>query len=675
MSHPGIRLGRDICTNPAESDHREWWLANGLGGYASGTVSGVLGRRYHGLLTVPLFPPLGRVLLFAKADADLLLGDRVIPLHTNHWSAAGHVPRGYRSIKEFFLDGNIPVWRFRVDKLLIEQSICMLHGRNATSIAYRIVGAPDARGERPRLRLGLVTSFRDHHYVNRIRDFELSVNPVEDGLRVALPQGSDLLISSSNANFQVDNTWIENFFLEMEQARGLEYIDNHVRIGFAEIELHADRWTGLVVGTERSPDLDCGVLIEAEQKRVAELQAKALPGLDKEAAPAWIRQLVMAADSFVFTRLGAGDGERYSIIAGYPWFGDWGRDTMIAVPGLCLATGRHDIALRILNTFVAYVSEGMLPNRFPGAGDEPEYNTVDAALWFIEAWRAYFELSGDVSAIRNVFPALQQTILYYRDGTRYEIAMDPEDGLITAGVTGQQLTWMDARVNGRVITPRHGKPVEINALWFNALSSMVLFCKVLDLPGDEYKAMAEWTAKGFSQYVREDGLGLYDVLDGPEGNDASIRPNQLLAVSLTYSPVASRSVMQSIVDVCERDLLTPVGLRSLASSDQKYVGRYAGSVAQRDGSYHQGTVWAWLLGHYALAEFRVTNDTQRAQQRLEPLQAHLSEAGIGTISEIFDGDAPHTPRGAPSQAWSVACTLEAWWKLELKKSEKRELAE
>ena len=675
MSHTGIRLGRDICTNPAESDHREWWLANGLGGYAGGTVSGVLARRYHGLLTVPLFPPLGRVLLLARADADLLLGDRVIPLHTNHWSNGGHVPRGYRSIEEFFLDGRSPVWCFRVDKLLIEQRICMLHGRNATSIAYRVVEGLDAQDERPGIRLGLVASFRDHHHVNRVRDFELRADPVEDGVRVALPQGSDLLIRSYNAQFQVDNTWIENFFLEAEQARGLEYIDNHVRTGFAEIELHAGRWTGLVVGTERSLDLDCGVLLEAEAKRVAVLQAKALPGLDKEAAPAWIRQLVIAADSFVFARLDAGDGERYSIIAGYPWFGDWGRDTMIALPGLALATGRHDIALRILNTFVAYVSEGMLPNRFPGAGDEPEYNTVDAALWFIEAWRAYFELTGDVGAVRDAFPALQQIIHCYRDGTRYGIAMDPDDGLITAGVAGQQLTWMDARVNGRVITPRHGKPVEINALWFNALSSMVLFCNELDLPDDGYKAMAERTAKGFGKYVREDGLGLYDVLDGPEGNDTSIRPNQLLAVSLPFSPVSSRSVMQSIVAVCERDLLTPVGLRSLAPSDQKYVGRYQGGVAQRDGSYHQGTVWAWLLGHYALAEFRVTDDAQRAQQRLEPLEAHLGEAGIGTISEIFDGDAPHSPRGAPSQAWSVACTLEAWWKLELKKSAKRELSE
>jgi 4-alpha-glucanotransferase len=622
-----------------------------------------------------LFPPLGRVLLFARADADLLLGDRVIPLHTNLWSEGDHAPRGYRAIEEFFLDGLSPVWRFRVDSLLIEQRICMPHGRNATSIAYRIVEGLDAQHERPGIRLGLVASFRDHHHVNRVRDFELRVDPVEDGLRVALPRGSDLLIRSHNAQFQVDNTWIENFFLEMEQARGLEYIDNHVRTGLAEIELHADRWTGLVVGTERSLDPDCGGLLEAEAKRAAKLQARALPGLDKEAAPAWIRQLVIAADSFVFARLDAGDGERYSIIAGYPWFGDWGRDTMIALPGLCLATGRHDIALRILNTFAAYVSEGMLPNRFPGAGDEPEYNTVDAALWFIEAWRAYFEMTGDVGAIRNVFPALQQIIHSYRNGTRYGIAMDPQDGLITAGVAGQQLTWMDARVNGRVITPRHGKPVEINALWFNALSSMVLFFSELGLPGDEYKAMAERTAKGFSRYVREDGLGLYDVLDGPEGNDTSIRPNQLLAVSLPFSPVPSLSVMQSIVAVCERDLLTPVGLRSLASSDRKYVGRYQGSVAQRDASYHQGTVWAWLLGHYALAEFRVTNDAQRAQQRLEPLEAHLSEAGLGTISEIFDGDAPHSPRGAPSQAWSVACTLEAWWKLELKKAAKRELAE
>ncbi len=675
MSHYSIRLGRDICMNPVESDNREWWLANGLGGYASGTVTGVLGRRYHGLLIAPLFPPLGRVLLFAKADADLLLDDGVIPLHTNHWGEGGYNPQGYQSNEEFFIDGNIPVWRFRVDNLLIEQRICMLHGRNATCIAYRVSEGLDAWDKQPRIRLGLVASFRDHHHVNRARDFELSVHPIEDGLRVTLPQGNDLLIQGSNAQYQVDNTWIENFFLQMEQARGLEYIDNHVRVGFAEIELHADRWTGIIAGTERSLDLDCGGVIEAEQKRVTELQAKSLPGVDKEVTPAWIRRLVIAADSFVFTRLGTEDDEPYSIIAGYPWFGDWGRDTMIALPGLCLATGRHDIALRILNTFVSYISKGMLPNMFPGDGDEPEYNTVDAALWFIDAWRAYFELSGDVDAIRNVFPALQQIIHYYRDGTRYGIAMDPKDGLIMAGVTGQQLTWMDAKVNGRVITPRHGKPVEINALWFNALSSMVIFCKQLDLPDDEYKAMAQKTGKGFSKYVREDGLGLYDVLNGPEGNDASIRPNQLFAVSLPFSPVSSRSVMQSIVDVCERELLTPVGLRSLASSDQKYVGRYEGDVAQRDGSYHQGTVWAWLLGHYALAEFRVTNDAHRAQQRLEPLEAHLSEAGIGTISEIFDGDEPHTPRGAPSQAWSVACTLEAWWNLELKKSDKRGLAE
>ncbi|NNJ92460.1 MAG: glycogen debranching protein, partial [Gammaproteobacteria bacterium] len=320
-------------------------------------------------------------------------------------------------------------------------------------------------------------------------------------------------------------------------------------------------------------------------------------------------------------------------------------------------------AWRILEHFSTFVNEGLLPNNFPGEGEVPEYNTVDASLWYIEAWRAWLQATNDLAAVEEVLPLLEEIIYAYHDGTRYGIAVDPQDGLLIAGEKGQQLTWMDARVDGREITPRHGKPVEINALWYNALQSVIDFCEQLDHPADEFKSMAEQCRQGFARFIRPDGMGLYDVLDGPHGNDEAIRPNQIFALSLTYTPLHA-SVMRSVIDVCRDKLLTPYGLRSLSPDDERYVGRYEGGVAQRDGSYHQGPVWGWLLGHYALAEYRVTGDAQGAQDRLAGMEAHLFEAGLGSISEIFDGDTPHAPRGAPSQAWSVACTLEAWWKLE-----------
>jgi 4-alpha-glucanotransferase len=305
----------------------------------------------------------------------------------------------------------------------------------------------------------------------------------------------------------------------------------------------------------------------------------------------------------------------------------------------------------------------MLPNVFPGSGETPDYNTVDAALWYLEAWRAYVAASGDFAALSRVFPVLGEIVRGYREGTRYGIALDPADGLIRAGEPGVQLTWMDAKVGDWVVTPRIGKPVEINALWFNALSAMEGFAVRLGADPGPYADLAKRAASGFRRYVRPDGDGLLDLLDGPAGDDASVRPNQIFAVSLPASPLAPGEQTR-VVAQCGRTLLTSYGLRSLASSDPDYRGQYLGGVWERDGAYHQGPVWGWLLGHYALAEYRVTGDAELALSRLEPLADHLRDAALGSVSEIFDGDPPHTPRGAPSQAWSVACTLEAWWRLQ-----------
>jgi 4-alpha-glucanotransferase len=333
------------------------------------------------------------------------------------------------------------------------------------------------------------------------------------------------------------------------------------------------------------------------------------------------------------------------------------------LPGLCLATGRRDDALKILETFARFVDRGMLPNVFPGAGEVPEYNTVDAALWYIEAWHSYVAATGDTASLTRAFPVLAEIVEWHQRGTRFGISVDPADGLLRGGEPGVQLTWMDARVGDWVVTPRIGKPVEINALWHNALVAMAGFAEQIGNSPTPYDAAAEQARTGFRRFIRPDGLGLFDVIDGPDGADATLRPNQLFAVSLPASPLDA-NMQRRVLDQCGGVLVASYGLRSLAPQHPDYRGVYRGGVVERDGAYHQGPVWAWLLGHWALAHYRVHGDAAAAQAWLEPVADHLCDAALGHVSEIFDGDPPHTPRGAPAQAWSVACVLEAWWRLE-----------
>jgi predicted glycogen debranching enzyme len=413
-------------------------------------------------------------------------------------------------------------------------------------------------------------------------------------------------------------------------------------------------WCGLVASLLPDPP---GDVASALARRLAH-DRQVLETAAHPARPAWICRLTLAADAFVIGRPLPEVPDGKSVIAGYPWFGDWGRDTMISLQGLALATGRPAVALRILETFATFVSQGMLPNVFPGAGEKPDYNTADASLWFFEAWRAYVAATNDVAALRAAFPVLSDMIAWHRRGTRYGIAADPADGLLRAGQPGVQLTWMDAKVGDWVVTPRIGKPVEINALWYNALCTMVDFARMLGA-ADVFSGPAAAARAGFARFLRADGEGLHDVIDGPDGMDDRIRPNQILAVSLPHSPLAAPDRAR-VVDACRRHLLTSYGLRSLAPGSADYHARYGGDARERDGGYHQGAVWAWLLGHFALAVYRVTGHAAEAQSVLAPMRDSLFDQGLGTIGEIFDGDPPHDPRGAPAQAWSIACTLQAW---------------
>jgi len=662
-----IRFGRAVCGDLKRAERAEWWLSNGTGAYAAGTVAGTLTRRYHGLLVAPVEPPLGRRLLFAKADATLLLDGKEYPLHTNRWSGGAIAPHGHLSLESFHLEGRMPVWRYHVAGQVVEMRVWMEPGANTTYLAYRLVSAAGPRAVPAALNVSLLINARDHHGSTQPWQFNPVIECDEHELRVQYPNWFSMVFRASGGTIQGTHDWIENFDLPLERERGLPDCDHHLCVGKATLELDAGDWVGLAA----SLDDNASPYLEEAMRRfqahdLGNLARAKLTVAEFTCAPAWIDQLLLAANGFLFARPLPGLAAGESVIAGFPWFGDWGRDTMIALPGLTLATARYDSARRILQTFAHFVDQGMLPNVFPGAGEHADYNTADAALWYFHACRAYVDTVNDTQLLRELYPVLASIIEWHCKGTRYGIAMDAADGLLHAGEPGVQVTWMDAKIGDWVVTPRIGKPVEINALWYNTLRHMSHFADILGHDAAPYEALAERVQASFSRFILPSGEGLYDVLDGPDGDDATLRPNQIFAVSLPHSPLRKKA-QEAVVALCRRELLTSYGLRSLAPSHPDYRPYYQGGVWERDGAYHQGPVWAWLLGHYALAEYRVHGNAELAQARLEPLRDHLCDAGLGTVSEIFDGAPPHQPRGCPSQAWSVACTLEAWWRLEQNK--------
>ena len=652
-----IDFGREIMGDLAAAERREWLCTNGIGGFASGTVAGTLTRRYQGLLVAALKPPLGRTLLVAKVDETVEYDGLARSLSANRWASGAVDPHGDREIERFALDGTTPVWTYAIGAALVEKRVWMEQGANTTYVRYR---ALRARGH-VALQLKVLVNYRDYHGTTRGDGWQMHVAPVPNGLSVVAFEGAHpFVILSDGADAQPEHTWYRSFELPAERERGLDATEDHLHAGTFDVSLEPGGALTVVLSTESTPSLDGERAWRRRVRHEAQRIAAWKRGWPKtRKAPDWISQLVLAADQFVVRRPLAEDRDGMTVIAGYHWFGDWGRDTMIALPGLTLATGRAEVARRILTTFARFVDRGMLPNRFPEAGEAPEYNTVDAALWYVQAIRAYHGATGKNGILKDLFPVLEEIVRWHREGTRYGIREDPADGLLASGEPGVQLTWMDAKVGDWVVTPRTGKAVEINALWYNALVSMAAFARRLRKPAKPWEELSARVRTGFERFWNERAGCCYDVIDGPDGLDDALRPNQIFAVSLPESPL-SRVRQKRVVDACARHLLTSYGLRSLAPGHPQYQGRYGGDQWRRDGAYHQGTAWAWLLGPFALAHFKVYRDRAAARSFLEPLAHHLSDYGVGSIAEIFDGDAPFAPRGCIAQAWSVAETLRAW---------------
>jgi predicted glycogen debranching enzyme len=653
---------------------REWLETNGLGSYASSSISGANTRRYHGLLVAALDPPVRRHVLLSRVEDTLVVrgnGEAFFPLSTSIYRGTVS-PQGYRSIVSFE-PRPVATWHFSAGSVELERRVWMPYGRQAVAICYRVLRAP--AGVSLGLALRPLVAYRGFHELTSenpsidtsttIERGRVSIRPYE-----ALPW---LYLHHNAETFAEEPLWYRSFEYPAEIERGFPAWEDLFTHGLFRYRLDE---TGantafLFASLDRIDRLTADELRALEKldlSRREERTARALRARTPIATPpdrtpdrfseAFASRLAEAAEQFLVSRANG----RRSVIAGYHWFEDWGRDTFVSLPGLALATGRWPLAYELLRTFAAYVDRGMVPNRFPDSSGEPEYTSVDAALWFVEAARRYAHDANDLSFIgREVFPRIREILDWYTRGTRHGIGVDPTDGLLAAGVEGLALTWMDAVVDGRPVTPRVGKPVEINALWHNALCSTAEMAEALGFAAEasDWRDTATRVRESFNaRFWNAEAGCLYDVVDGPDGNDPSIRPNQIFAVSLPYAPLRVIRY-ESVVDAVERRLLTPMGLRTLDPEDPRYRGRYEGGPAERDEAYHNGTVWSWLLGPfvtaYLKAHGRSPQSLARARSLVQPFARHLGTEGcIGQISEIADGVAPHTPRGCVAQAWSVA---------------------
>ena len=644
-----IELDQESCRNPDISCSREWLETNGIGGFSSSTVSGLNTRRYHGLLTAATRPPVGRFVLLSKLEETLVIDGRRYELSANRYPGVIH-PQGFSYQTGFRLDP-FPIFTYELEQVRIDKTVFMAQGENTTIVQYEVnqlaVNSRDIK-----LEIRPLIAFRDYHsttHENNVLDPHVDT---EDGQTTFRPYGDLPPLHLAHAPAEIDSRgfWYRNFEYAMEQERGLDFVEDLFSPCAFTFDLNALKKVSIIASTERHDVSD------ADTYREAEVNRRSIP--DELKADELVTLLASAADQFIVARK---RGE--TVIAGYHWFTDWGRDTMIALPGLTLVNGRWDIAKSILAEFAVHVDKGMLPNRFPDGAEVPEYNTVDATLWFFEAVRSYLQYTGDYEFVRTkLYAVLQEIINWHIRGTRYQIHVD-DDGLLFSGESGVQLTWMDAKVGDWVITPRHGKPVEIQALWYNALRVMEQLAGKFNKPQaeNEYSAMADKAHASFNRlFWNEKSECLYDVVNG-EYRDAAIRPNQVIAISLTNS-MLSEERSASVLRVIERELLTPRGLRTLSPSDPNYIGRYEGNPGSRDAAYHQGTVWPWLMGPFITAYIKTFGGKagrRFASSWLENFQPHLHEACLGQVSEIFDGDAPHAPRGCIAQAWSVAELLRA----------------
>jgi predicted glycogen debranching enzyme len=646
-----IQFGKTVLGDFPAATSREWLETNGIGGFACSTLPGLNTRRYHALLTAALRPPAGRVVLLSKLEETLVVDGQRYELSSNQYSGAVH-PQGYTYLEAFRLDP-FPVSTFVVDGVQIEKSVFLVHGQNTVVVQYHVQG----HGLRAvHLEVRPLVAFRDYHALTRENaGLDRTVRVHHDRLISVRPYTDhpDLYLAHDAEAVDPQGYWYRNFEYAIERERGLDCVEDLFNPVALRFDLSGRNEATIIASTEPL-DVDTA---QALSRSEARRRSQVVGGLADE--DEFVQTLAGAADQYIVSR-----GEQKTIIAGYPWFTDWGRDTMIALPGLTLTTGRPEIARSILKEFAQHVDQGMLPNRFPDSGEAPEYNTIDASLWYFEAVRCLVHHTKDYAFVRDeLYSVLEDIIDWHIRGTRYGIQMD-EDGLIASRDPGVQLTWMDAKIGDWVVTPRNGKAVEIQALWYNALRAMEDIAGELGNSAGErkYSQLAYRTLRSFNEVFWNETSGcLYDVV-AEGGGDSTMRPNQILAVSLTHS-MLSKKRAKAVVDAVERELFTPYGLRSLSTADDRYRGRYEGDGVARDSAYHQGPVWAWLLGPFIDAYLKVNGRSRKAQSQvrhwLSVLSDHVSDAALGHISEIFDGDSPHHPRGCFAQAWSVGEILRA----------------
>ncbi len=653
---------------------REWLVTNGLGGYASGTVGGVATRRYHSLLIAALPAPLGRMVMLNHLSEMLRLpDDTVIHLGGEERSGGDLKIPGAEYLTEFRLECGLPVWRYRANGHVIEKRVYLPHRQNTVYVNYRLVEGDGVI----RLKLRPSVHFRHHEApVSEQHAEPYTFTCLEDHFELSVPTNLPplrMFLYGEEVAFTLEGKRLPDILYRVEESRGYESTGSLWSPGYFRSNLSRTQQVTLVGSTERWETvlaLKPGEALEAEQDRRRRLVSAARP----EARRGPAAELVLAADQFLITPMGrieesararaAGDEVR-TVIAGYHWFTDWGRDTMISLEGLTLTTGRQIEAGFILRTFAHYVRDGLIPNLFPEGEKEGLYHTADATLWFFHALDRYLQVTDDQVTLRRLLPKLQDIVAHHLKGTRFGIGVDPQDGLLKQGAPGYQLTWMDAKVGDWVVTPRRGKAVEINALWYNALRLLEGWVRT-EQGEDAARPLAEHAAKARRSFNRrfwyEKGGYLYDVVDGESGDDASCRPNQVMAISLEH-PVLDEARWKPVLGVVKQKLLTPVGLRSLSPDNPEYKPRYFGDLRARDAAYHQGTVWAWLIGPFIDAWVKVhPEERTEARRFLEGFVQELGEACIGTISEIFDAQPPFTPRGCVAQAWSVAEVLRCWVK-------------
>ncbi len=644
-------FGPDSWRDFKRGTEKEWLVANGLGGYAAGTLIGANTRKYHGLLVAAHDPPAGRTLHLAKVDERVECGGVTYNTAANE-TVNGPADLGYVHLVRVHFDP-FPTFVYSLPEIILEKTVFTVYGQNTVVVLYRITNSAK---EKCVLRLTPLVNCRGYHYITKKGEINFVQREIPGGITLRGREGlPELYLTCCGAAYRPLSCWYEDMFYALEEERGEDPREDHYMPGFFEAAAEPDSTALFALAASTQGPVEVSnweELLAKERRRVRSLLARA------DVDDPMVSRLALAADAFLVRRRSTAST---TVVAGYPWFNDWGRDAMISLPGLTLVTGRFEEARQILSTFARLCRRGLVPNAFWGDLKEPLYNSVDASLWFFYAAYKYLEYTADLDFIcHEIYPVLREIAGYYAEGTDYGIAPG-EDGFLRAGSPSVQLTWMDAKVGDWVVTPRHGQPVEVNALWCHALTFLE---KLSKLRGEKFNQNVHlqkvretflekfWCKKGY----------LYDVIT-EDGADDSLRPNQLLAVSLPFAPVeggAAREVVRAVW----RELYTPYGIRSLSPRHPAYRGTYAGNQLARDGAYHQGTAWSWLMGPFVTALRRACGYSRQsrelAQQILRPFAEHLDEAGIGYISEIFDGDWPHRPRGCPAQAWGVAEVLRAY---------------